>query len=229
MKEKLVSINEIVNDIYDNKKMRDVSLDYIIRKTVQFMQIVGVPNMFSHKTAIIEPVCYRAALPCDFYKIEGVRSGCINQDHVYRAATDVFFLSKYKERYLGFTYQIEGGVIFTSTENDPIEIAYLAIPVDEFGYPMLPDNASFMRALKAFIKKEHFTDLFDEGNLSRESLQLAQQDYAWAVGDCESEFNRMSLDEAESFYNGFSELIIRANEHNKHFVDTGAKEIIRRH
>lgn len=230
MKENLISINALVDELYEHPMLRSIPLDSIVRMSVSFMKIVGVPNMFENKTAIIEPECYRAQLPCDFYKIIGVRSGCINNDVVYHSATDTFFMSNYKERFAGFTYKIQGGVIYTSTENAPIEISYLAIPVDDMGYPMLPDNESFKRALKAYIKKEQFTKLFDQGKLpDMKALQLAQQDYAWAVGDCESEFNRMSIDEAESFYNGFSELIVRANEQSKHFVNSGEKEILRRH
>lgn len=229
MKERLISINELVDEIYEHKLLRSIPLDYIIRKTVSFMKLVGAPNMFERKTAVLQPECYRVALPCDFYDIIGVRSGCPNEDYTYRDATDTFFFSNAKERNSGLTYKIQNSVIYTSTENKPIEISYLSIPVDDLGYPMLPDNESFKRALKAFIKKEKFTDLFDEGAISRESLQLAQQDYAWAVGDCDSDFHRMTIDEAESFYNSFSELVVRANEHASHFVSSGEKEIIKKH
>lgn len=229
MKEKLISINAIVDELYEHPKLRSLPLDSIVRMTSRFMQLVGVPNMFVNKVETIYPECYRAALPCDFYKIIAVRAGCLNEDFTYRAATDTFFFSNKKEHYNSPTYKIQGGVIYTSTEDKPIEISYLAIPVDDLGFPMLPDNESFKRALVAYIKKEQFTKLFDQEKISMQALQLAQQDYAFAVGDCESEFNRMSIDEAESFYNGFSELIVRANEHAKHFVDTGQKEILRRH
>jgi len=105
MKESLISINELVDELYEHPMMRDIPLDYIVRKTVGFMKIVGVPNMFENKTAILEPECYRAALPCDFYKIVGVRSGCPNKDFVYHSATDTFFFSKQKERDTGLTYR----------------------------------------------------------------------------------------------------------------------------
>lgn len=229
MKEKLISINELIDEIYEHKLLRSIPIDSIIRKTVSFMKLVGAPNMFENKTAVLQIDCYRAALPCDFYKIISVRPGCGNESFSYRDATDTFFFSDKKERNAGLTYKIQGNVIYTSTEDKPIEISYLSIPVDDLGYPMLPDNESFKRALIAYIKKEKFTDLFDEGKIQKESLQLAQQDYAWAVGDCDSEFHRMTIDEAESFYNGFSELVIRANEHASHFVGTGDKEIIKKH
>ena len=52
--------------------------------------------------------------------------------------------------------------------------------------------------------------MFDEGKIGGDVLNLALQNYAWAAGDCESEFQRMTLDDAESFYNMWSQLLLRA-------------------
>jgi len=45
--------------------------------------------------------------------------------------------------------------------------------VDEEGYPMIPDNSSFTRAIQAYIKKEWFTILFDEAKISQQAFQQA--------------------------------------------------------
>ena len=71
------------------------------------------------------------------------------------------------------------------------------------GFPLIPDNSKFTRALQAYIKKEWFTILFDLLKLQAAIYQNVQQEYAWAVGACESEFQKMSLDKAESFYNSW--------------------------
>lgn len=98
------------------------------------------------------------------------------------------------------TYKIQGSCIFTSIEKGDIEIAYIGIKTDEEGYPMILDNSSYLRALELYIKKQWFTILFDMGKIQGPVLQNVQQEYAWAVGDCESEFNRMTFDQAEYFY-----------------------------
>jgi hypothetical protein len=59
-------------------------------------------------------------------------------------------------------------------------------------------------------------------------LQNAQQEYAFSVGDCQSEFNRMTIDEAESFYNMWSQLLIKTNDHSRHFEGTGRREKMRK-
>jgi hypothetical protein len=64
------------------------------------------------------------------------------------------------------------------------------------------------------------------GKLSQASLQNAQQEYAFAVGDCETEFNRLDLDKAESFYNSWRTMLVRDTEHRSGFVSTGEKEYL---
>ena len=94
---------------------------------------------------------------------------------------------------------------------------------------MLPDNSSFIRALEAYIKVKQFTILFDLGKLQAGILQNAQQEYAWAVGDCQSEFNRMSIDEMESFANSWKTLLIKDNQQKQGFARHNVEQIIKRH
>lgn len=50
-------------------------------------------------------------------------------------------------------YKLQGNRIQTSFESDYIKIHYYAIPVDEEGYPLIPDNQNFMQALEWHIIK----------------------------------------------------------------------------
>ena len=106
-------------------------------------------------------------------------------------------------------------------------MAYLAIATDSEGYPLLPDNSSYTRALELYIKKQWFTILFDLGKIGPAVLQNTQQEYAWAVGDCQSEFNRLSIDKAESFFNSWRTLILRDSEHRTGFRNNGTKEVLK--
>ena len=133
-------------------------------------------------------------------------------------------MSNTKPEYADYSYKVQGNIIYLSVPNGLIEIAYQAIPIDSDGYPLIPDNSSFTRALEAYIKKQHFTILFDLGKIGNGPLAQVQQDYAWAVGDCQSEFNRLTIDKAESFYNSWRTLIIRSSEHRTGFLHNGTQE-----
>lgn len=230
MAQQLTSIQDIMDELYIHPMLQTIPLETIIRYSIHFMRIMGVPDMFENKVKLIDINNYKGLLPCDFYQVIQIREHHPNHAHhekVYRYATDTFHYSQDKECNNDLTYKIQGNIIFTSNKCGKIEMSYMSIPVDKDGYPMIPDNSSYIRALKAFIKKEWFTILFDLGKININVLQNSQQEYAWAAGDCQTEFNRLTIDKAESFYNMWSQMIIRANDHKKHFKSTGSKELLK--
>lgn len=208
--------------------MQDLTLETAVDYCIDFMRLVGVPDIFTEKVAVLDINNYRAALPEDFYQVNQVRT---TEGNYFRYAGDTFHTHKCFDNTanVDLTYKIQGGVIITSIEKGCIEISYQAIAVDEEGYPMIPDNSSFTRAIQAYIKKEWFTILFDQTKISQQAFQQAQQDYAWAVGDCRSEFNRLTIDKAESLFNSWRTLIIRDTEHRRGFKNNGSKEYIKTH
>lgn len=225
MAESYTNIRLILDKIMRHPLMRDISLETAVDYTVDFMKIVGVPSMFMEKTEVVEVKNYRAKLPCDYYQMIQVRK--INGP-AFRYSSDSFHISECKDNnkrdLADLTYKIQGNLIYTSIEEGEIELSYEAIATDSEGYPLLPDNSSFTRALELYIKKQWFTILFDLGKINPNVLQNVQQEYAWAVGDCQTEFNRLSIDKAESFYNSWRTLLLRDTEHRTGFINNGTKE-----
>lgn len=206
--------------------LQDVTLETVVDYTVDFMRIVGVPSMFEEKIEYVTIKEYRALLPCDYYQMNQIRliDSNGNPRGVFRYSTDSFHMGNTVPDFSDLTYKVQGSVIHTSLQEGAIEIAYQAITVDDMGYPLIPDNSSFTRALEGYIKKQWFTILFDLGKLNINILNQALQDYSWAVGDCQTEFNRMSLDKAESFFNSWKTLLIRSSEHKSGFAYNGSQE-----
>lgn len=224
--------------------MRDIPFETAVEYTVDFLDLMGTPALYEEKTAIVNVDNWRGPLPCDFKDMIQVRIaptqhcghwkkwGSSVMTPVYRSSDHSFHMSNYKPDTLQtaeLTYKIQGTVIFTSTKDIDLEIAYHAFLTDDEGYPLLPDNASFLRGLENYIKLQWFTIKFDMGTISAGVLQNTQQEYAWAAGDAQSEFSRLSLDEAETLFNSFKTLLPRNNEHWKGFFTNGAKEVWKRH
>ena len=200
--------------------MQDLSLETAVDYTIDFMRIVGMPRMFTEKVVRIPIDKYRALLPCDYYQTIQVR---IPGGHALVYSTDSFHMSNKGN---SSAYKIQGNIIYTSIESGELELAYLAISTDEDGYPLLPDNSSFTRALELYIKKQWFTILFDLGKITSAVLQNTQQEYAWAVGDCQSEFNRMSIDQMEAFSNSWRTMILRDHQHSSGFIGDGSRQTL---
>lgn len=225
MAQHYTKIKYILDKITQHPLLQDITLEQVVDQTVNFMRIVGVPKMFTEKVEKMHIVNYKALLPCDYYNVIQVRD---RHNKPFRYATDNFHYHEGNDEN-NLTYKIQGNMIFTSIRECDIEVAYSAIITDEEGYPLIPDNSSFTRALELFIKKHFFTILFDLGKISQAALQNAQQEYAWAVGDCQTEFNRIkSVDEMEAFFNNWRTLLIK-DHHRSGFVNSGNKEHIKIH
>lgn len=220
MAEQYLSIKKILDSCLRHPLMQDLSLETAVDYTIDFMRIVGTPRMFTEKVVRITIDKYRALLPCDYYQTIQVR---IPGGHALVYSTDSFHMNNKGN---SSTYKIQGNIIYTSIESGELELAYLAISTDEDGYPLLPDNSSFTRALELYIKKQWFTILFDLGKITSAVLQNTQQEYAWAVGDCQSEFNRMSIDQMEAFSNSWRTMILRDHQHSSGFIGDGSRQTL---
>lgn len=218
--------------------LKDIPFETVIDYAVDFIRIVGVPPSFIEKTQVIEVTNYRGELPCDFYEMIQVRlakscdKGFENyKEHpVFRYTTDSFHLSTNKTKYTDLTYKIQGSCIFTSPLKDgSIEISYMAMPIDDEGYPLIPDNSAYTRALQAFIKREWFTIQFDQGKINQTIMAKADQDYAWAVGQAQTDLIRPTIDQMQSITNMWNTLIPRHYEHRTGFVNEGTQEHIKIH
>ena len=238
------NIRRILDRVMRHPMMRDIPFETAIEYSVDFISLMGTPAIYDEKTAVIPIHEWRGPLPCDFVqmiqvRVAGNQTNCrwhnvpwLAPRPIYRYSGHSFHMSDYKPNaaFTGeFTYKLQGMVIFTSTRDIDVEIAYRAFATDDEGYPLLPDNTSFLRGLERYIKLQWFTMLFDQGKISQQVLQNAQQDYAWAAGDAQSEFARLSLDKAETLANSFKTLLPRNNEHWKGFFTVGSEEIWKRH
>ena len=226
MIEQLISIKVVLDKLHRHPLLTDVSLETAVDYCVDFMRIVGVPQIFLNKVVILTLADYKLAVPTDFIDLVQIRyNGC-----PLRSSTDLFHLSTdktYKSE--DDTFIIQGGYIHSTVEKGDIELSYRAIATDDIGMPMLPDNSDFTRALEAYIKVQHFSILFDLGKIQGAVLQKAQQDYAWAVGACETEAHRLDLSKAESLFNSWRTLVIRDNEFNNSFRNNGVKQVLLNH
>jgi len=233
MEQQYIKINRIADDLSDHPMLRDIPFDRIINYAQELMQVVGCPKLFADRTAVVDIKHHRGLLPCDFIEVIQVRGvgECGYEEYV--ATADTFHVSNTKKPVDNYpstaTYKIQGDVIITSREHGQVEISYRAIPIDEDGWPMLPDNAVFIRALEAYIKMKRFNVFFDQGQISQNVFAQAQQDYMFCVGQAQAELIMPTIDEMETITNMWNTLIPRVIEHRNGFATAHNKEYIRRH
>lgn len=204
-----ISIKQILDDLLAHPLLRDLSLERAVDHAVHFIRIVGMPKLFSEKVETIKIENYRALLPDDYYNIIQVREAKSNT--LLKHSIDSYHMGD--EKMNTNSYKIQGNIIYSSLREGELEVSYKALLIDEEGYPLIPDNSSFIKALELYIKKHYFTVLFDLGKISQQVLNNTQQEYAWYVGQCQSDLVRPTLDEMKSITNMWNNIIIN-KKHN---------------
>lgn len=222
-----VSIKEIVSRILRHPLLQKVNLETAIQHTIDFIGIVGLPKMYTKKEATVSIKDYKGLMPCDLIAIEGVK----HNGRSIRAMTDIYMPKSIGRQVYSSneeSFKTQHNIIYTSFKTGEIEIVYKAIPVDDNGYPLLPDNPVFLKALEDYIKMEEFTILYESNKITLQALQNQQTRYYWRVGQLQSEFTIPSISEMESITRMFNTLIPRQTEFDNGFKSLGDREYIRR-
>lgn len=219
-----VNIREVLARVTSHPMLKNVDLEQAIRYTVDFISIVGLPTFYLDKEVNIPIEDYRGLMPCDLVSITQVKDK--KTGFCMHSMTDTFNPREY-DFYTESTFKTQGNVILTSFRTGEITISYKALPVDETGIPLLIDNANFLKALELYIKKEKFSDLYDEGKIRDGIMGKAETDYAWAVAQCEKEFIMPSLSELQSITNLLNTLIPRMSEFDSGFRNLGNREYLK--
>lgn len=219
-----ISIKEVLSRLLRHPLLQDLSTEAAIQYTLDFFAAMGLPNIYADKVTTICIDNYRGQLPCGLIAINQVRLA--KNGVCLRAMTDNFN-GTHSEDKGELSFKTQGSVIFTSFKTGDIELSYKAIPTDDSGLPLLPDNPVFLKTLELYIKKEWFTILFDMGKISPAVLQNTQQEYAFKAGQCNNEFMIPSVSEMEAFTRMYNTLIPRVNEFNKSFRHMGDREYIK--
>lgn len=217
MSEQYTSIHVVLDNLLEHPLLQGLTMDTAVRYTIEFLRVVDCPSMFIEKIEEIPIQTYKGALPCDYYKTIQVLHG--EAPMLY--ATDTFF---YDHKTTPNTYKIQGNYIFTSFKEGSVRMSYLAIAVDDDGFPLIPDRGAFLRALESYIKMKWFTIQFDLNKISGPVLQNAQQEYSFNVGQCQAEAHQLSLDKAESLFNSWNTVLMRQHEHRTHYKNLLVKQ-----
>ena len=225
-----------------DKILRDpifIGLNYetIIDYFIDFITIVGAPDLFEEKLTIPDMVIanYRSVLPSDF--VEDIQ--VIIDSRIAINSTDTFStyydtISQTVESQLikenrEYTYTIKGNYIYSSKKDGLIKMSYRSIKMqtdalaEDFGYPMLPDEPVFILALQTYIEVQFMRMLYRSGKITSQVLEEAKQSYAWAVGRYDTHSKRLTLSKMENISKMFRSILGHNNEFKSRFKSIGVK------
>jgi hypothetical protein len=96
-------------------------------------------------------------------------------------------------------------------------MAYLAIPTDDEGLPMIPADESWRQAVAYEIAYKIAFKMFMQGNITDKVFQMIERERDWKVAQAVNRSKIPSVDEMESFKNQWLTLIPNYNNHSTFF------------
>lgn len=179
---------------------------------------------------------FKAKLPCDFHALEQIavngyaakyagntfhhlKDGCActvqdntkddltlfpdnfgNEFMVNAGTKDVGFMQ-------GYTYDINDNFLTLNARTGKVCIAYLAIPVDADGFPMIPDDISYREAITKYITMKLDYIQWRSGKAADKLFAHSEREWLWYCAQAKGKASMPSLEKLESIKKQWVKLI----------------------
>ena len=135
----------------------------------------------------------------------------------------------YIDSTLDYTYLITPNYIKTNVETGYIMLAYQAIPTDADGYPMIPDNQSFLDAIYWYINMKLMYPDWITGKVRDAVYADAKRSWNYYCKQAYGDALMPNKDQMESIKNSWLRLVPEINEHSTSFSTMGQRQIVYNH
>lgn len=212
--------------------MKDLSWEFIVSNVVECMRIIGTKPMYYSDKEIIEIKNHKGYIPPMVMGITGVFKVQENNDLVAMHVGEDILHDHYgsfnsaPSAKGGYTYSLNNNCIFPNFDEGKVLIVYDAIATDEECFPLIPDNAELIRALRAYVKYQWFDILNDMDKISDRKLDKAETDYSYYVGQAQSNLQMPSIDEMEALVNSITKILPSRTEHANRFQFLASQEYL---
>jgi hypothetical protein len=124
------------------------------------------------------------------------------------------------------TYVVNGGYIKCNRRSGYLMVVYQAIPLDEAGYPLIPDNASFLDAIYWYIVMKLYYPEWKQGTIRDAVYYDARRSWNYYCKQAYGNALMPNHDEMEAIKNTWIRLIPDMESHKTFYTKQGQREQI---
>ena len=229
-----ISLSEILWKTFRHPLTSDLNYEDAAMYATEAIKLLGVPLAYIRKTKEINIMSHKAELPCDIINIKGIKH--LECDIGVRHSTDTFnevpneqsFYHKGDNNEQEFTYYVENGVITTSFEEGNVHISYESLPVDENGFPLIPDNIKVREGIYYYILHQHLEPIWLSGKITDKAFNYIEQKRHFYMGAAQSSMQLRNMDHAQAMANSVNRLIVNTTAHENFYKLIGSKEMLKK-
>lgn len=175
------------------------------------MLLIGAKPQYQDNFAKVSITEFRGKLPCSPTSIESIRS--LDCGSGLRTSTDIFAGSPNKTvgqdiYFREHEYSIKGQIIHVPTMKEgTIEIKFQSLKTDDRGYPMIPDDERYAKAIEAYVKYMVYRPMWEIGEIRDRVFLTAEQDWLFYVNSAKTKALMPNIDGMESIKNSVVKLL----------------------
>jgi hypothetical protein len=125
-----------------------------------------------------------------------------------------------------YTYLVVPGYIKTALKEGNLMVSYQAIPVDDDGYPMIPDDESFEEALYWYINMKLTYPEWKAGRVRDAIYYDARSSWNYYRKQAYGNAMMPNIDQLEAIKNAWLRLVPEINEHADAFTSLNERQTI---
>jgi len=212
--ETFISIKEVISKVYRDLNLQDESRwEDMIEWSAEALEQVGAYMQYVHKSETLTVENHRVALPCDFHKIVAIEH---KGEHLRYLSGDFDTYyhqgdSKNLRSFSSYGYNINSAFINTNFKEGTITFAYIAMPTDSEGFPLVPNNISYKEAIFWYIAKKLMLGGFEHKIIGYE---LAEARWHHYCSQARGKANMPNADGMESIKNQWNRLMPVMTDHS---------------
>lgn len=225
---KFKSVKSILNKLYrDLDANTELNQSNIIEWVGEAMSMIGAYSQYRNVSANPTISNYRVPLPCDFVYLIDISYNGKPMSYQNKSMLNNYLCpdcNTVPHCCTSETFYIENGYLNTSFEEGEICIIYQAVMVDDEGFPMIPDNVYFDKALASYCTYMLDRIAYRKGKLPEKIMRDSERDWYFYVNSARGSANQPSLAELENLKNLWVRLMPLQNEYKSHFSNINNQE-----
>lgn len=245
-----VSLNTIINTVY-----RTLGVNYEINQidcaewAAESLAMIGAYSQYQETSACLDLVNGKAKLPLGFDKLADIRykgnamywatNTNANNYQCSECQIPICAGSKYFPGSDGIsaninnsacdnTFYVNDSYLITNItdEDASVCIVYLGVKVDEEGWPMIPDDIYYSKAVSSYIIERLDYQEWRKGKITDKVYEHSEKDWLFYVNSARGAANMPNSAQLENLKNIVTRLMPLRNEYAKGFVNIRKPERI---
>jgi len=233
---KQISVKSIIAKIYRDLDLKEEEafMDFI-EWCAEALDFIHVYPQYESKPISFKVDAYKTELPCDYIGLDqisykgvnlrpshnsfglttGTPSGQYYTRYSYNQSKieNAVFIDPSNTTYFspGYSFKIENGWLKTSFNTGDVDMVYISQPMDDEGYPLIPDEISFKEALYWYVVYKYLYPKVLRGEISDKFYNDAYNKWQWYCNQAGAEAMMPDLTTLENIKRAYLSLKIKPN------------------